>query len=434
MASYTGLQGALVLGRTNPMEGLHRRPGGEVYALTNEDGGPVDEMFDAFVESRLAELYGGCERRIALGDVCELRYRTRRLHQKASDPETTGDCLLVTGANIKGGRIDCARCGRASEAYYESDPKAIVEEGDVLASMYKGDRSVAVAIGLPMPATVGANVLAFRTRDGAFDAEYVRRCLLSQGFRQFLDEARGRGLADRLDLDAVRGYEIPAADAETQRLFVDFARQVDKAREVARRLYSCFDDIVGSKLSETIPDTDLHLQKDSWRRLGDVASIARKPVSADDQDLHDGDMMVVTSADIGPDAYMIRDTERRTTRSGRLSGSLVGRGSVLLSTGPGGGVALAGDEMCCGTHVLGIRCGPEVGGPFLYALLRQNGEYLDGLRRGQYRQIPAKDLEDVRIPVPPIEDQRAFANFLEQAFKARESFFGALRPGVGTGR
>ncbi len=427
MATYTGLKDIRALGRTNHMESPHRRLRREVYALTTEDGGPVDEMFDAFIESRLSELYGGCKARAALGDVCELRYRTRQLHYKASDPETAGDCLLVTGADIKGGRIDYTGCRRAGEAYCHSDPKAIVEEGDVLTSMYGGSRGIAVVSGLPMPAIAGANLLAFRTRNDDFDSEYVRRCLLSLDFRHFLNATRGRGVTDRLNLDAVRGYEIPAADAEDQQLFVDFAQQVDKAREVARRLYSCFDDIVGSKLSETIPDTDLYLQKDSWRRLGDVASIAINAVPiTNDHDLTDGDTMVVTSADIGPDAFTIHDTKRRTSKSGRLSNSLVEQGTVLLSTGLNGGVALAGAEMCCGTHVLGIKCGQDVDSLFLYALLRQNKEYLGSLRRGPSRQIPVKNLKDMRIPVPPIEKQREFADFLRQTLKARESFFDTL--------
>ena len=96
---------------------------------------------------------------------------------------------------------------------------------------------------------------------------------------------------------------------------------------------------------------------------------------------------------------------------------------MLSSRAPIGKVAIVGSEMYCNQGFKNIKCGPDLNNVYLYVLLKNNTEYLNSLGRGAtFKEISAKIVENIRIPVPPIELQNQFVEFFKQVDKSKFSW------------
>ena len=169
---------------------------------------------------------------------------------------------------------------------------------------------------------------------------------------------------------------------------------------------------------------DLSSQKEEWRRIGDVGTILTGSTpKTSEPSFWDGDLKWIAPAELTSESYIINDTERKITEAGRRSCSLnlLKPGVVLLSSrAPIGKVGIVGSEMYCNQGFKNIECGPELNNVFLYVLLKNNGEYLNSLGRGAtFKEISAKIVENIRIPVPPLDRQEQFVTFFNQVDKSR---------------
>ncbi len=217
---------------------------------------------------------------------------------------------------------------------------------------------------------------------------------------------------------------IPLPSFEEQKVFSDFVNQVDKSRFIAKQQFAMFDDLIKSKFIEMFGTIDLSSQKEEWRRIGDVGTILTGSTpKTSEPSFWDGDLKWIAPAELTSESYIINDTERKITEAGRRSCSLnlLKPGVVLLSSrAPIGKVGIVGSEMYCNQGFKNIECGPELNNVFLYVLLKNNGGYLNSLGRGAtFKEISAKIVENIRIPVPPLERQEQFVTFFNQVDKSR---------------
>lgn len=93
---------------------------------------------------------------------------------------------------------------------------------------------------------------------------------------------------------------------------------------------------------------------------------------------------------------------------------------ILTSRAPIGKLAIAGDTFYCNQGFKNIICKEEIIPIYLYTLLLMNTEYLNSLGRGAtFKEISKSILENIKIPVPPIEQQNKFAVFVKQVDKSK---------------
>ena len=185
-----------------------------------------------------------------------------------------------------------------------------------------------------------------------------------------------------------------------------------------------FDMLIKSRFIEMFGTINLSEQKPEWKRIGDVGKILTGSTPKTNEPSYwDGNLKWIAPAELTTDSYIVHDTERKITEKGKNSCSLnlLKPGVVLLSSrAPIGKVAIVGDEMYCNQGFKNIECSSEVNNIFLYILLKNNTEFLNGLGRGAtFKEISAKIVEDIRIPVPSIKDQEQFVSFFEQVNKSK---------------
>ena len=133
----------------------------------------------------------------------------------------------------------------------------------------------------------------------------------------------------------------------------------------------------------------------------------------------DGDIPWVTPEDLGRmNGRVLQEPARYLTRKGYEScgTEMVRAGSLVLSTrAPIGHLALAGTAICTnqGCRALVFRHAADE--TYFYFQLRAARPVLESAGRGStFKELASEDLESVDLAVPPPDDQRAIASFLDR--------------------
>ncbi len=171
---------------------------------------------------------------------------------------------------------------------------------------------------------------------------------------------------------------------------------------------------------------DLREQRDSWTKLEDVGEIVGGSTpKTGDTSLWNGNNYWITPAEIKEDAFYINSTERTLTDKGVKSCSLrqLPINTVILSSrAPIGKVAIAGTEMYCNQGFKNVICNKDINPIFLYTLFKNNTEFLNSLGKGAtFKEISKSIASKIRVPLPPIDLQNKFADFVKHIDKLKYS-------------
>ena len=152
--------------------------------------------------------------------------------------------------------------------------------------------------------------------------------------------------------------------------------------------------------------------------IGDVAEVVGGGTpSTKNAGYFDGDVPWLTPKDLsGSPARVVARGSRNLSRAGLANSSarLVPPGAVLLSTrAPIGYVAIAGGEISTNQGFRNLLPRGAVRSDFLYYWLKANTEVLERHAVGTtFRELPGSVLKRIRIPLPPLSEQRAVARVL----------------------
>jgi type I restriction enzyme, S subunit len=162
----------------------------------------------------------------------------------------------------------------------------------------------------------------------------------------------------------------------------------------------------------------------SWKevKLGDVGEIVSGSTPKTNiENFWGGSFKWITPAELirGYNGH-ISQTERTLSEEGFKSSSLklLPKGSILLtSRAPIGKVAIAGCPMCTNQGFKSIICNEKViKGEYLYHYLVQQYDKLNDLGRGAtFKEISKTIVQNIIIPLPPLEIQKRIVELLDRA-------------------
>ena len=159
----------------------------------------------------------------------------------------------------------------------------------------------------------------------------------------------------------------------------------------------------------------------STRRLGEIVRVASGSTPKTTKpEYWDGEVAWVTPADLSRGGQKtVTETTRRLTEEGVSScaTSVLPAGSVLLSSrAPIGLVAINGIPMATNQGFKSLIPSPEIDASYLYYWLRANRPMLESLGNGAtFKELSKKTVEQLEVPVPPIQEQRRIAAILDHA-------------------
>ena len=154
-------------------------------------------------------------------------------------------------------------------------------------------------------------------------------------------------------------------------------------------------------------------------RLGDVCTIVSGTTPKSScPEYWNGDINWVTPAELTDESDVIFESQRKITKQAVIDSSLkpFPEGTVLLSSrAPIGKVAIAGVEMYCNQGFKNLICSDSIYNRYLYHFLKNKTEYLNSLGRGAtFKEISKSIVEEIEIPLPPLEEQRRIAAVLDK--------------------
>lgn len=154
-------------------------------------------------------------------------------------------------------------------------------------------------------------------------------------------------------------------------------------------------------------------------RLGDICTIVSGTTPKSNcPEYWDGNINWITPAELTDDSDTIFESQRKITPQAVAASSLkpFPAGTVLLSSrAPIGKVAIAGVEMYCNQGFKNLICSDAVYNRYLFHWLKNNTEYLNSLGRGAtFKEISKSIVENIEIPLPPLEEQRRIAALLDK--------------------
>lgn len=154
-------------------------------------------------------------------------------------------------------------------------------------------------------------------------------------------------------------------------------------------------------------------------KLGDVCTVVSGSTpKTNNPAFWDGDINWITPAELDDSTVVINESQRKITQEGVRSCGLTEMpvGTVILSSrAPIGKTAIAGVPMYCNQGFKNLICSERIFNKYLFWFLRENTEFLQSLGRGAtFKEISKKIVEEIEIPLPPLNRQKEIANSLDR--------------------
>ena len=228
----------------------------------------------------------------------------------------------------------------------------------------------------------------------------------------------------KLTQSAMRKMTIPFISYHEQLNVVKQLNTVKSIIDMRKKQLQSLDELIKARFVEMFGDPNLAYPKDGWQSIADIGTVVGGSTpKTDKSEYWDGKYRWLTPAEIVSGSGYIYDSVRKITKAGAESCSLqeMPIGTVILSSrAPIGKIALAGNTFYCNQGFKNIICNDKINPVYLYSLLLFNTDYLNSLGRGAtFKEISKSIVENIKIPVPKIELQNQFADFVTQIDKSK---------------
>lgn len=366
--------------------------------------------------------------KVKLGEICKVLNG----YAFSSDKYVESGLRIIRITNVQKGYIeDDLPCYYPIEKERELQ-KFILKENDLLISLTGNVGRVGLLPKKYLPSVLNQRVGCIRVNDeNKVNNKYLFHFLNNDKF-EVESVYNAKGVAQKnMSTEWLKQQEIPLPPLEEQRAIAEkldkVSQLVDKRKEQLQQL----DQLVKSQFISFFGSTDLSDEKKSNVRISDVAEIVGGSTPKTDiEEYWNGEYFWITPAELKDDSYMIKTTIRKLTKAGVESCSLkkMPVNTVLLSSrAPIGKVAITGVEMYCNQGFKNIICSNKLQPTFIYFLLKYNTKYLNSLGRGAtFKEISKSIVENIKIPLPPMEPQNQFAEFVEKVEKLKEKVNNSL--------
>lgn len=154
-----------------------------------------------------------------------------------------------------------------------------------------------------------------------------------------------------------------------------------------------------------------------YKTIGEICTVVSGTTPKSDKaEYWGGNLIWITPAELKEGNAVIYDSVRHITKAAVKASALkpFPKGTVILSSrAPIGKVAIAGTQMYCNQGFKNLICSEVIYNGYLYYYLKAKTAYLNSLGRGAtFREISKQIVEEIKIPVPSMQEQHRIADIL----------------------
>lgn len=361
-----------------------------------------------------------------LKDICS--FQSGGTPSKSNPAYFNGSIPWITTVSLNGKTIreDAAVEWITEQAISESAAK-IVPANSIMVGTRVGVGKTAINA---VPMSTSQDVISLIGIDeSVWNKGYINKLIQSKS--AFLNtQARGATIKG-IRIEALAEIIINEISKEEQERIVLVMDSVQKIITNCKRELQAFEELIKARFVEMFGSFDLALQKPEWIPISQIGTVVGGSTPKTGvAEYWDGEYRWISPAELKADSGIIYDSVKKITKAGIDSCSLqeLPVGTVILSSrAPIGKVAIAGNTFYCNQGFKNIICNENVLPRYLYTLLLFNTEYLNSLGRGAtFKEISKSIVENIRIPLPTIEQQRQFEELACQVDKSKAAVQQAL--------
>ena len=241
--------------------------------------------------------------------------------------------------------------------------------------------------------------------------------------------SRGCGIKHIYSSD-IAPFEIELVDIQTQKEIVAVLDKVTSLISMRKEQLEKLDILVKSKFIEMFGDPVLNPKGWEKKKLGEVYTIISGTTPDTNEEKYwNGTNLWVTPAELNNELY-INTTARKITDDAVKAKSLkvIPKFSVLLSSrAPIGKLAINTEDMYCNQGFKCLTNSKVLHSIYTYFYLLHRVEYIQSLGRGAtFKEVSKEIVANIEIPIPPLDLQNQFAEFVEQVEKNKENIKSSL--------
>lgn len=227
-----------------------------------------------------------------------------------------------------------------------------------------------------------------------------------------------------ISLADIRDMKINIHDIQSQKEIVAVLDKVTSLISMRKGQLEKLDILVKSKFIEMFGDPVLNPKGWEKKKLEEVYTIISGTTPDTNEEKYwNGTNLWVTPAELNNELY-INTTARKITDDAVKSKSLkvIPRFSVLLSSrAPIGKLAINTEDMYCNQGFKCLTNSKVLHSIYTYFYLLQRVEYIQSLGRGAtFKEVSKEIVANIEIPIPSLDLQNQFAEFVEQVEKNKE--------------
>ena len=335
-----------------------------------------------------------------------------------------GEIPYITSKNIKIGNIDFSNVQYISKEDFEEISKnRPIKVNDMLISMI-GTLGNIATVKETDGSFYGQNMYLLRLNSDVIDRDYFYHFFNSDVVKRHIESKKNKSTQGYLKANHIEEIAIPVPSMEEQKEIASHFEAINSLIEARKEQLTKLDQLVKSRFIEMFGDYDLSHTNEEWKPISEIGKVVGGATPKTNiEEYWDGEYRWITPAELSADSGYIYDSVRKLTKAGVDSCSLqeMPIDTVILSSrAPIGKVAIAGNTFYCNQGFKNIICSKDILPRYLYTVLLLNTEYLNLLGRGAtFKEISKSIVENIKIPVPPIELQNEFATFVEQTDKLK---------------
>lgn len=369
--------------------------------------------------------------KVKLGDIVQqirgVSYKKHQIHPNINNQSI----LLLRANNIQDNSLNLNDIIFIDKRIVKEDQ--YLQQGDILISSSSGSKELvgkSVYINKNINAVFGAFCKLIRPKETVC-SNYIGHFFCSNKYKQeILSLAEGISI-NNIRNEHIENIEIPLLPIEEQKKIANILDKVTSLISLRKEQLKKLDELIKSRFIEMFGDIDLNYSKENWVIIKDIGHIiSGSTPKTNIKEYWNGNYRWLTPAEIQNNTGYIYDSSRKITELGIKSCSLqeLPVNTIILSSrAPIGKLAIAGNTFYCNQGFKNIVCNNKIIPYYLYFLLLYNTDFLISLGRGAtFKEISKSIIENIAIPLPPLELQNKFASFVEEVEKNKEKVNNSL--------
>ncbi len=190
-------------------------------------------QLDSLVKSRFVEMFGNCQNRVRLSEVCGTFNGDRGKNYPSGNDRTDEGVPFVNAGHLKNGRVLFDEMDYITEDRYELLSGGKIQRGDLLYCLRGSLGKCAIADF--DKGTIASSMMIIRPDRTKILSLYLFQVLTSPDIDRQLKLFENGSSQPNLSAKSVASYLIPLPNLRDQQEFADFVAQIDKSRFIAQQ-------------------------------------------------------------------------------------------------------------------------------------------------------------------------------------------------------